>query len=225
MVDTATAPAPVAFSLDQLTDTSEYLGVITVDESVQGDYGPQWHYCIRPVDYDLGGKTGVYHQYSETDKLTSKSKFGKILTAFVKVMGAGAVKAVGGGELVGAVMWFKEYEVKQGKDRQTGESMTWTYTAPFKQATEEEKARAKAKMETAGVQVNTFDTPVSANTPEEIEAMVAVLDGQSEAQAQVAAARSKLPANLKAPLLSGNGITALINAGHIKIEAGTYRRV
>jgi hypothetical protein len=172
---------------------------------------------MKPVEYDLGGTTGVYHQYVQTDKLTSRSKFGKILTAFVSVFGPKYVEKVGAGQLNGAVAWFKEYVVKGGRNQDD-----WTYYAPFKMATEEEIGRAKAKMSNSATPVGVSGN-VSTFSEEQIDAIIRVALGQSEETVQIAAAKSKLPPELKAPILAGTAIDSLVNQGRLALdESGKY---
>jgi hypothetical protein len=61
-------------------------------------------------------------------------------------------------------------------------------------------------------------TPTSTFTDDEIAAIVSVVAGETEASATAKAARSKLPQNLKASVLSGTAIPALISQGKLALD-------
>lgn len=209
--------AGIPFAMDSLTNDVEFLGVITVDESVTGDYGPQWHYAIKPVDYELGGKTGSYHEYVGTDKTTLRSKFGTILSAFIMVYGAGAFPAIGAGHLVGTVGIFKRIQKDYGVDRQTGERNIREYLVPVKSPNEAELARAGAKQ--GGNVSKPVANPLTL-TDDDKRALIATLTGNDSQGAIIAVARNKdISQELKGAILNGTAIPALISQGALVMNS------
>jgi len=219
MSDEQSQAAPVAFDDAILADDSEFLGVIVVDESVNGTYGPQWHYAIKPVDFTLGGKTGAYHEYVPADKLTMRSKFGKALSAFVLVFGKGQFKQVGAGEMIGQAAIWKRVRTDFGKDRQTKEQISVEQVLPFRLATAEERARASS----VGT---TVDAPTAAPaqfSDEQREAIIKVVAGATPQEAIIAVAKSRLAPDLKGAIVNGTALPALVEGGFLVMNGeGKY---
>lgn len=220
---TAAAPAPVAFAPETLVDDSEFLGVIVVDEMVNGNYGPQWHFAIKPVDYNLSGesKTGAYQQYVPADKPTLRSKFGIALSAFLTVFGQGFIPAVGAGHLVGVPAMFKRVNHKFGKDRQTREDIVVEMLLPIRTATEEEQKRASSRLEG---QVTNTATNAATFSDEQVASLVKVLAGCTPQEVAVKIARDKsLDNNLKGAVLNGTAVPALLQKGVLGVDGdGKY---
>lgn len=220
MSDASAAPAPQAFDLDSLIDDNEFLGVVTVDEMVTGDHGPQWHYGIKPIDYDLGGKTGLHHEYVRSDVKLLTSKYGKTLMAFVTVFGRDSAKKVGAGEFIGKAAVFKRVRTNWGKRKGTAEEMVSEQLLPLRKPDDAELSRVTAK----GITI-TQETPAAVSLSEEaIVAVLKVVDGCDPQKAVSAAARSRLPADLKGGILNGTLLPQLIATGRLMLDdGGTYQ--
>jgi hypothetical protein len=197
---------------DIVKSEREFAAEITVDENLNGDYGPQWHFAMKPLEYDLNTKTGCYHEYVSTDKRGARTKFGIIMSSLLLALGSDRPKQFGAGQFIGMQLMFLEKDFTFGKDRDTGEPIIRPCFLFLRKFTDDDKARIAARGTTL------TQTPTSTFTDDEIAAIVSVVAGETEASATAKAARSKLPQNLKASVLSGTAIPALISQGKLALD-------
>lgn len=220
MVSAESAPAqPLAgVMLDDDTIQKEriFSGEIVSDEMIRGDYGPQWHFAVKPLEYTLDTKTGAHHEYVGVDKRGPRTKFGVIVGSALLVVGKGST--IGKGELVGRQFNFLEKDFSFGRDRDTKEPIVRTFMLFHSELSDDDKARISA----AGTIVSKM--PTSEFTDEQAEAIIALVAGQSEASISSIAARSKLEATLKASVMSGKAIPALVASGKLVQVDGKLER-
>lgn len=196
----------------------EIIGEITVDEAVRGDYGPQWHFAFRPLTYTLETKTGAHHEYVPMDKRGARTKFGIIVASLFQALGEHKPKSIGKGELIGRQLVFLEKDFTFGKDRETGEPITRTWFLFMRNLNDDDKAQIASA---GGVAQN---MPTSSFSDEQVREILNVIDGVEEAKVSAAAARSKdLSQELKASVLSGTAIPALVKMEKIAIQDGVIR--
>lgn len=232
---------PIAF--DRKTISDEFLGMVVADEATIGDRGEQVFIGIRPIRYNLGGKTGAYPLYIPTEggKTGSRSKLGLFMASMFNIYGDNAFNFVGAGELVGLVGWWKRTQAEFGRDRQTGEKITSDMFLAIRRATPEEIAEAGAaaenwKTETredgesaTNVNVNNRlgQSPEGGSWSEkDISAVLRVILGETTGTVVSKAATSKLAPNLKAAILGGQMVPYLLSSGVIEEdESGAYVKV
>ena len=202
-----------------IQDSHEFSGEIVIDENLNGDYGPQWHFAVRPLEYTLTTKTGAHHEYVPLDptKQGRRTKFGIILSSLLMTLGTTRPAAIGAGLLVGRQLMFLQKSFTFGKDRDTGEKIERDFMLFLRLFNAEDEARIAS----AGTLLATV--PQGTYTDEEVAAIGAVVTGETDATVTAKAARSKLPQSLKAAVLSGTALPALLEQGKLlKSESGTY---
>lgn len=214
------APPPIDLTDDLIKSEREISGEIVVDESIQGDYGPQWHFAFKPLEYTLNTKTGAYHEYVPTDKRGPRTKFGIIVSSLMLTMKDNRPKSIGSGEMIGRQCMFLEKDFKFGKDKDTQEDIVRTFLLFLREFTDEDKQRIAE----AGSVVASMPS-ASSMSDEDVEAILSLIDGTKEGNVTAVAARSKLSQGLKAAVLSGSAVPALIAAGKILVDGtGVLRR-
>jgi hypothetical protein len=210
MSDQTPAGIPEIRVGDKLSNESApFLGVVTVDQWEEGKYGTQWHLAVRPVEFSLQGETGAFHTYygASTRK---RSKMGAFL-AGARAVSALDGKRLGHGEMIGLTCWWVRRDISFGKDDEGEERIASGVLVPVKSATDEELARAGSPSEAA--------TPADPEwTDEEIQAVLAVLDGKRPSEAQVAAAKARLSPELKNAIFSGHAIEYLTRQHMIELD-------
>lgn len=223
MADEQTQAGPPKMGLGDATqDYGEFLGIITVDEWIQGKEGGwQWHICVKPTDFDVQGQTQAFHTwYKYSDRKNSKMGIAhEAMLGLPELFPKGT--ELGQGNLVGKAAWWTRQDIEFGKDKNTGEVFKAEgVLIPVRTATDEETKRAVAKMNGQ----SSAAAPVEAASATEIddadlEAAVKLIDGKSRAQIQMAVARDKaLPKEVKAALLSGELVTQLAEAGLVSLD-------
>lgn len=236
------APAkPIAY--DAATISDDFLGVVVVDQAITGKFGDQLHIAIRPVRYNLGGKTGAYPMYIAIgeNKTGSRSKLGIFMAGMLNVFGATRFRQLGAGEMVGLVAWWKRTEATFGRDRQTGEMIKSDIMLPVREADASEASEAQSAASNWATEVREGQDQgqilVAQNgtghtsgapdlTDEQIQAVVRVVVGETDATVIAKAARSRLAPELKASILNGTLLPYLLNAGKLSQKAdGTYEEV
>ena len=149
MTETAIVERP-AKTFDGIGITTQFtappfLGVIVADTLIEGKYGKQWFYAVRPVRFALGG-------IAFKDWVNPSSQPGQKLDIIVRsfaqnlpkeAIDAGAGAQLGDGSLIGSVAYFgREYHpLFDGKTRTVMQKQVLVALAS---ATDEEIAEASA---------------------------------------------------------------------------------
>lgn len=215
--ETVRPSKPFSVGMD-LTDDDfgEFLGQILKDTWEPGDFGTQYAFAVKPVDFEIQGKTGAFHHwYPASTK--SNSKMGYLLTGF-RSAGYDPSTPIGEGKLVGTVGWFIRKNIQFGKDRTTNNPIVAEgVLIPTRMATPEEIARANG--ETAAPATAALEW-----TREQVDAVIEEIDGKTKQQMQITASRSKLAPELKNAILRGTALTYLVDNGCVEIdESGVIR--
>lgn len=202
----------------ELKEEEPFLGQVVTDEVRPGKWNPQLCIAVRPVDFQLKGKTGAFHEFYGLSA-AKRSKMGAFLLALQENKITPKGTPVGKGALVGLVCWWVKRDIKFGKS-QTGEPIVAEgVLIPVKPASEEEKARAAIEGVAAQVQ-----TPATLDwTPEQAEAVLTAVDGLAPKDFQKAvltkgSEASKLPRELKQAILSGAALSYLRDAGLATVD-------
>lgn len=214
----------IPFSADIIRNESEVLAVVMVDEIVNGDYGEQWHIGLRPLQYNMNTPTGLIQAWYPTDSISSRSKFGIALDACLKVFGPNYIPAVGVGHLVGTVCWWRRYEHEFGKDRTTRETIKAEMTVPLRLATEAEKAMTPPPSTNA---MPIASAPAMAPqpqslTPDDVLDVCMYMHSQTVGDAVGIAARADLPGHVKAGVMNGGLLDAIVGQGYLVVHEGRY---
>ena len=242
MTDTLTSTAsgqpytPPDFDLDldtsgMSTDSAEFLGVIMCDEFTPSNRGGhQWHLGVRPVDYALQGKTGMWQSWYEVTK-NKRSKLGMALDAMAGVFPK--TTKIGKGELLGKCAIWVRRDIEFGKDKDNKPIVAEGVLIPIRLADAAEQARADAAQQggwpVPGKQNGVASSPASAGTgaapsavslsDEDRDAVLDLIVGKTAAEAQMAAVQAELPGNVKAGLVAGTLFNQLAEEGHISVDA------
>jgi hypothetical protein len=204
----------------KLVEAEPFLGVCCIDQYEQGDYGIQVHIGVKPLDKKLEGKagTGMYHTYY-TPSEVARSKCGYLMAGCGEVFPKGT--PVGQGALLGTVAWWVRKDIEFGKNRDTGDVIkAGGVLIPVKKASDEEQARA-GEVDVAAVKQEE-DRPEWSD--DEVEAVLAVIEGIEKRKVARAAGSSKLPGKLKQAIINGTAIKHLEDAGLLADVDGTYQR-
>lgn len=197
-------------------DSAEFLGVVTIDQWEPGKFGPQWHLGVRPVHYQLKGESGAFQTwYSPSTKKNSK------MGAAIKAM-AGLPSVftkdtkIGRQQLIGKVCHWVRRDMQFGKD-QSGERITAEgVLIPTREATAEEVGEATNAL--SGIVAVEPASPEY--TDEDVEALVALLEGKTSQEAQIAAGRARgLTGELKNAILSGQALSSLLERGVVVVQS------
>ncbi|MBU2534505.1 MAG: hypothetical protein KKB37_17330 [Alphaproteobacteria bacterium] len=103
---------------DKLGEGQAFVGRVESAKWESGDYGEQLHMVVKPLDHDVKGETGAYHEWFKySDR--KKSKWGE----FIKLLGElGINMAKGEKELEGREFRFERRDIEFGKDAETGDT-------------------------------------------------------------------------------------------------------
>jgi hypothetical protein len=201
-------------------DSAPFLGIIVIDQIVPAgtftnddgttrETGPQWQLGVRPVHYALDGETGAYPTWF-TPSTKTNSKMAAIITAMSKLPTVfPKTMKVGRGQLIGVVChWVR-------RDMQFGRNLSRNVLIPIKEATEDEIEDAHQSIQNLGI----APAPTSESyTDEEKATLLQFLSGKTTEEAMVAAAKARgLAQKIRADILSGDAITALMGSGDIEM--------
>lgn len=218
MADATTAPvgAPkISIGSELKEETGEFLGIIGCDAWEEGKHGLQWHLGVKPVDFAIGGKTGMFSTwYKPSDR--KSSKMGAILLS----MASGAAADfegvnVGFGDLLGKVAVWKRINLEFGKDKTTGEPMVAEdVLVVVRAASADEKARAAS----GGGPAPAIAAPEY--TDEQIECLISIYAGSAPADAKKTAAKGQYAPEIKNAVFSGAALEFLTSAGLVVVNDG-----
>jgi hypothetical protein len=206
----------------QLEEEQPFLGEIRADEYVPGKYkGPQWHLAVLPLEFEVRGKTGMFHQYYNRSS-QARSTMGAAVIGFKQNRIFGPSTRIGKGDLVGTVAWFVKRDLKFGRDRQTGQQIiSEGVLIPIRAATAEEQALAgtvtPAVTGESATENGTAAAAPSSNlewTSDQIDAVLNVIEGHATTEFQSlvipkSGAGNKLARELKTAILSGAALRYL----------------
>lgn len=210
-LDTVRPDKPFSIGMD-LTDDDfgEFLGVILKDTWEPGDFGTQYAFGVKPVDFEIHGKTGAFHHWYPASTRTN-SKMGYLLTGF-RTAGYDAATPLGEGKLVGTVGWFIRKNIPFGKDKATGQPIVAEgVLIPTRLATPDEIARANGEAPAAAAASLEWNR-------EQVDAVLEAIVGKTKTQMQVAAARATIAPELKNAILRGTALTYLMDNGVVEID-------
>jgi hypothetical protein len=212
--------APTGFTIGtELTEDEgfgEFIAEIRKDTWEPGNDGPQYALGIKPLSFEVQGKTGMFHHWYKPSA-HPRSKMGMLLAGF---QGAGYDPTIplGEGRLVGTVGWFIRKTIVFGKDKVTKQPIqSEGVIIPTRLATQAEIDAANA----VGAAADT-ETPSPSDlhwTAENMEAVSELIDGKTRKEIQLATVRSSLPPEFKAALLKGTAIDYLQEEGAITIDS------
>lgn len=215
--------SPIRISTDAatLTDESEFLGEIIMDEIEPGSFGPQFHFAVKPLTFAIAGKTGMFHEWAKISR-HKRSKLGVLVARFGEVFGP--KHFLGEGSFHGKRAWFIRQDIVFGVDRETGEEMkaegVLQPTRPMEPGDEALIVAALPGAPGADSAPAAVKAPDPADlTDEQIELLLAVLDGANADKMALTAARSNLPAELKQAVMSGAALVMLEGMGLVTIGA------
>ena len=200
---------------------AEFLGTIAKDEWVDSEHGPQWHLAVKPTDIKIGGGTGWLHTWYKPST-QKNSKMGAALAGLKQVFDGKTL--IGEHSLEGQVCWWVRKDLPFGEDKNTGEQMIAKQVLiPTRTADPADTSRSVTVFAPNGAspvpagQAPPVAAPES-YTPEQVDLILAVLDGKAKSFWQIAAARSQLPPELKAAITTGDAIRWLEMGGLIQID-------
>ena len=123
---------------DELQTESPFLAEIMADEIIPGKWAPQWHVAVKPLQFALRGKTGMFHEYYGLSK-QARSKMGAALISIAehKIIAKGT--QVGKGYLIGTVAWFVRRDMKFGKSASGEQLVSEGVLLVYSKASEEEQ--------------------------------------------------------------------------------------
>lgn len=204
-----------------------FLGEVMIDNIQEGKYDGtpyQWVLSVKPLTFQIGGKTGAFHEYvsikqahldalSEGKGLGEESKFGRHLKAFAEVFGTEDDISIGQGEYVGHVAWFLKDTILYGQDKE-GKEIKGSILVPVRPATQEELA---------GAGLAEAPAPQITLTKEQAEALLAVLEGEYRTSLQKLAYmnRKELGNELVQAVGKGDGpaIKSLVEGGWASFDS------
>lgn len=211
----------------KLEEEKPFLGEIIADEIQPGKFGkPQWHVAVKPLEFELRGKTGAFHEYYGLSS-NARSKMGAMLLSIQASRAVDKGTPVGKGQLVGLQAWFAKRDLKFGRGSDGQPIVAEGVIVVHHKATDEELANAGNRPTSAGEAA----APAAPDwTDEQIEAVVAAIDGVAVKDMQKTVLNrqseaSKLPRELKNALLNGTAVTFLSEQGKIAVENGTIARM
>lgn len=202
---------------DKLEEETPFLAEIGADEITPGKYkGPQWHLAVKPLEFELRGKTGMFHEYYGLSKQL-RSKMGAALVGLQEA-GVGKGTPVGKGALVGFKCWFVRRDMRFGKGADGTPIVAEQVLLPLRKATEEELSRVGT-----GEPASTPAAPEW--TDEQTAAVITAIEGLKPGEFQKAVLgrgtpASQLPRDLKNAILSGAALEYLTNKGLVILEDG-----
>jgi hypothetical protein len=225
--DQTTGMSPFDLTLDPTqftTDSAPFLGVVVVDQAVAGgtvtnddgstrETGPQWQYCVRPVDYVLRGDTGAYSTWV-TPTTKKNSKINAIVTAMSKLPAVfPKTMRPAQGQLNGIVCWWVR------RDMEFGRNLARNVLIPIREATEEEIERAQAMLQEVGSPSGNSGEGADYTT-EQHDELVSFFNGKTADAASLAAAKARnMDADLRADILSGKALKTLLGSGDLELSA------
>ncbi len=211
----------INLNADLKDESPPYLGVVVVDE-YQPNYnkdGYQWTLGIRPVDFVLRGEQACY--FSRGNISTNpNSKMGMMLKAWQTVFGK-SKQPVGRGHLRGTIGVFVNRNVSFGI-ADDGQERKARVTLVVRKADEAETLRAQGISQAvlAGQVLPDGSAPATPTAPaaaaftdDDLRAMLAVVQGKTPQEFQMAALSSGLAPNLLNAVLSGGALAVLKKDG------------
>ncbi len=227
-VDSGTVPQFNIGVDTQLTDAEPFLGEVVTDaweRSEKADAGWQYHLAVKPLMYQIGGKTGAFHTYYNPST-AKKAKMG-ILLAGLKAtcpdgFGPSKSKNIGEGHLIGTRLWFVRKDIDYGTDRTSGEQrVARDVLMPYKVPTAEELALIPDH------EAGNAPAPKALEfTDDEVAALMAFLVGKTPADAVKAAVKdTTLDKAIKNAITGGSAVRYLKKTGKLTDTTGTLQAV
>jgi hypothetical protein len=209
------APIRISTNVEELQDSSEFLGEITADEITPSNHGPQYHLAVRPLNFAIAGKTGWFHEWAKISR-HKRSKLGAMIVKFAEVFGKD--KFLGQGDLVGQRAWFVRQDITFGTDRETGEELkAEAVLMPIRPMQPGDEALiVSAGTSPSGAPARAVSAP-TAYTDEQIELLLSAIDGANADRLAIVAARTNLPAELKQAIMSGEALKTLTDLGLVTV--------
>jgi hypothetical protein len=224
----------------------ELLAQITVVEPTRGDYGDQVHFKLRQLGWHVGeefvaaspDKPEREHwaslsmtapdPHTGRRKISTRSKLGKMMRAFMDVTGP----ASGPADLVGRICWVKFTTISYGKNKDTGEEMKAEDVPLAIAAPTGSELAAVAHLLGPGGTVAPRAEPTTTNgtvsapagysftpTTEEIVTLVQFYAGKRKADAQLQSMGSKLlPQPLRDAVLDDRAYHFLTEKGYLAAD-------
>lgn len=203
---------------DAIPQERSFLGVITHDQKEPGKYGPQWHFGVKPLSFQLNTETGSFHnwpaiKFSDKDgSLITQGEFGRVVTAVKNAFGS---HKIGVGELNGLVGHFVLRKLTYGKNRETGEVIEGKRDSliALRAATPDEIANAGIK-------------PPAPTTysPEDTATLVELMSGKKVAEYTRGLGRNNtINADLKNALMNGDAARILVGMGVGEVVDGVFQ--
>lgn len=202
-------------------DSAPFLGVVVIDEYQpnRAKDGWEWHLGVRPVDFALRSDDNPFRCFHANAGISVKknSKMGAMLEAFGTTRGKGKTK-VGKNELLGYTAIFVRRTLTWSN--RDGSSIEARVIIPVRAATDEELARATNLDQSQGPSAVPTVAPAPAPaelSDEALQAILAVIDGKTAQEFQMAAITSGLAPDLMSLVLSGKALEILKGKGLVAI--------
>lgn len=214
-----------------------FVGRIVNDSLQPGKYDTdkkpyQWVLAVSPLKsadgkagFQIGGKTGAFWEYigisvdEMQGEIKEQTKFGRHFNAFKHAFGSDDDRAIGRGQYVDEVAWFKRDKVEYGTNRETGEPISSTVLLPVRALTPEEMVQyglASGGGAPAAESVEYSD--------EELNSLAHALNGKDRNALQKAVYQAKLGNKLAQGVGKGTGpaVSALVDQGYGTFEGDTF---
>lgn len=228
-------------SIKQDTKRAEarpFVGRVVNDSLQPGKYDVeknpyQWTLAVEPLKsadgtkgFQVGGKTGAFWEYISVPaavfsdgEIKEQTKFGRHFLAFKKVFGTSDDLAIGRGEYRDTVAWFIKDKVEYGTDKQTGAVISSGVLLPVRTLTPDEM------VEYGLAAPGTSTPPPTDYSEDDLNNLLAALEGKDRNALQKAAFQAKLPNGLRQGVGRGDGpaIQALLTSGKARFDGDVLR--
>ncbi len=208
-----------------------FTGIVVADEIIPNEWsedGLQWHFAVRPLEFQLGGTTGCFHERAN-NSTSDNSKLAAYLNGFKKALqreDLERLKQIGTGSLVGVVCQFQRQDLKFG-----GKAVRMTL--PIGKATPEQVAAAHALppltgnpswAQGEGSTPAAYEPPAPKEfTPEQLSEVLTKIDGLGRGRRMGVAA--EIGGDIGAALADESIIKQLVSLGMAELDGDVVRRI